>query len=186
MTPDIKINYSSYKNELSLKNKIGRLLWNIFGNIIFKILFLKKFNNFRIALLRFYGATIGSNCYVDSTVKIWAPWNLSMECNSLLAEYVVCYNPGKIILKNQTVVSQYTYLCAASHNVKSSKHELLTKTIIIESQAWVGADAFIFMGVTIGEGAVVGARAAVFKDVEAWSIVGGNPAKFIKKRVING
>ena len=38
------------------------------------------------------------------------------------------------------------------------------------------------MGVTIGEGAVVGARAAVFKDVEPWTVVGGNPAKFIKKR----
>ena len=41
------------------------------------------------------------------------------------------------------------------------------------------------MGVTIGEGAVVAARAAVFKDVEPWTIVGGNPAKPIKKRVIN-
>ena len=41
------------------------------------------------------------------------------------------------------------------------------------------------MGVTIGEGAVVGACAAVFKDVEAWTIVGGNPAKFIKVRQIS-
>lgn len=46
------------------------------------------------------------------------------------------------------------------------------------------ADAFIGMGVTVGEGAVVGARAAVFKDVEPWTVVGGNPAKFIKKRII--
>ena len=40
------------------------------------------------------------------------------------------------------------------------------------------------MGVTIGEGAVVGARAAVFKDVEPWTVVGGNPAKVIKNRII--
>lgn len=39
------------------------------------------------------------------------------------------------------------------------------------------------MGVTIGEGAVVGARAVVFKDVEPWTVVGGNPAKKIKDRV---
>lgn len=185
MESEMEINYSAYKNELSFKNKVGRLLWNICGNIIFKVMFLKKLNGIRIWLLSLYGAKIGSNCYVDSTVKIWAPWNLLMESNSLLAEYVICYNPGQIILKNQTVVSQYTYLCAASHNVSSSKHELLTKPIIVESGAWIGADAFIGMGVTIGEGAVVGARAAVFKNVEPWTIVGGNPAKLIKNRTIN-
>ena len=41
------------------------------------------------------------------------------------------------------------------------------------------------MGVTINQGAVVGARSSVFKDVNAWSIVGGSPAKFLKKREIN-
>jgi len=54
----------------------------------------------------------------------------------------------------------------------------------MEDKSWVAADAFVGMGVTIGEGAVVGARACVFKDVEAWSVVGGNPAKFIKRREI--
>lgn len=54
--------------------------------------------------------------------------------------------------------------------------------IIIEDQAWICADAFIVPGVTVGQGAVVGSRAAVFKDVEPWTVVGGNPAKFIKKR----
>ena len=45
--------------------------------------------------------------------------------------------------------------------------------------------AFIGMGVTVGEGAVVGARASVFKDVTSWTVVGGNPAKYIKDRIIN-
>ena len=62
---------------------------------------------------------------------------------------------------------------------------MITAPILIEDQAWIAADAFVGMGVTIGQGAVVGARAAVFKNVEPWMIVGGNPAKPIKKRVIN-
>lgn len=49
----------------------------------------------------------------------------------------------------------------------------------------MAAEAFIGPGVTIGEGAVVGARGCVFKDVDPWTVVGGNPAKFIKKRIIN-
>ena len=40
------------------------------------------------------------------------------------------------------------------------------------------------MGVTISQGAVVGATASVYKDVEPWTVVGGNPAKFIKNREI--
>jgi len=61
---------------------------------------------------------------------------------------------------------------------------LITSPIVIENQAWICADAFIGPGVTIGKSAVVGARAAAFKDVEPWTVVGGNPAKFIKKREI--
>ena len=62
---------------------------------------------------------------------------------------------------------------------------MITAPIVIEDQAWVGADVFIGMGVTVGQGAVVGARASVYKDVDPWTVVGGNPAKFIKKRTIN-
>ena len=49
---------------------------------------------------------------------------------------------------------------------------------------WIGARAIILPGVTIGEGAVVAAGAVVTKDVEPWAVVGGNPAKFIKMRVL--
>ena len=58
------------------------------------------------------------------------------------------------------------------------------KSLLLESKAWVAAEAFVGPGVTIGEGAVVGARAAVFKNVTPWTVVGGNPAKYIKDRVI--
>ena len=57
--------------------------------------------------------------------------------------------------------------------------------ITIGEQAWVAARAFIAPGVTIGEGAVVGATASVFKDVPPWTIVGGNPARFLRDRVRN-
>ena len=54
--------------------------------------------------------------------------------------------------------------------------------ITIGDGVWLGARAIILPGVTIGEGAVVAAGAVVTKDVEPWAVVGGNPAKFIKKR----
>ncbi|WP_216597614.1 hypothetical protein [Persicobacter sp. CCB-QB2] len=97
---------------------------------------------------------------------------------------VDCYNVALVTIGPHATVSQKTYLCTASHDIMNADNPLITAPIMIEDQAWVGADAFIGMGVKIGQGAVVGARAAVYKDVNSWEVVGGNPARFIKKRII--
>lgn len=81
-------------------------------------------------------------------------------------------------------MSQGSYLCTASHDITDHLNPLITAPIVIEDQAWIGVRAYVGMGVTIGQGAVIGATASVYKDVEAWTIVGGNPAKFIKNRVV--
>ena len=104
--------------------------------------------------------------------------------NSCIGPNTRIYNRGKIIIGDNAVVSQGVYLCTASHDIADPKHSVVIKPIMIENRAWVAADAFVCMGITIGEGAVVGARAAVFKNVEPWTVVGGNPAKVIKKREI--
>jgi putative colanic acid biosynthesis acetyltransferase WcaF len=114
------------------------------------------------------------------------PWNLEMFEYSCLSPEVDCYNVDKIIIGANSTVSQKSYLCAASHDITKSNHPLITAPIYIQDQAWIGAATFIGMGVTIGQGAVVGATASVYKDVEPWTVVGGNPAKFIKNRVVNG
>jgi putative colanic acid biosynthesis acetyltransferase WcaF len=88
------------------------------------------------------------------------------------------------VIGNQVTISQRTYLCTASHDISLASHPQIEKPIVIENRAWVAAEAFVGPGVTIGEGAVVGARGCVFKDVEPWTVVGGNPARFIKKRTI--
>lgn len=56
-----------------------------------------------------------------------------------------------------------------------------TASIKICDNAWIGMNALILKGVTVGEGAIVGAGSVVTKDVEPWTIVAGNPAKFIKR-----
>jgi putative colanic acid biosynthesis acetyltransferase WcaF len=61
---------------------------------------------------------------------------------------------------------------------------LITAPITIGAGAWVCADVFVAPGVTIGEGAVAAARSVVVKDVEPWTIVAGNPARVVKKRVL--
>ena len=93
-----------------------------------------------------------------------------------------CYAVDSITLESYATVSQYSFLCTAGHDYSVPGMPVITAPIRIGPRAWVAADVFIGPGVTVGEGAVVGARASVFRDVEPWSVVGGNPARLIKKR----
>jgi putative colanic acid biosynthesis acetyltransferase WcaF len=60
----------------------------------------------------------------------------------------------------------------------------VTAPIVLNREAWVCAGAYVHLGVTLGEGAVAGARAVVMKDVPAWTVVAGNPARTIKQRIM--
>lgn len=181
---DLKIDLSKYENSLSRKNQTIRLLWTIVWGILAKPLPRSIGSGWKRFLLKLFGAKIHSTAVVYSSVKIYMPCNLIMEEYSCLASNVDCYNVNIVKIGKHSTVSQKAFLCTASHDIYNVKNPLITAPIIIKDQAWVASDAFIGMGVTIGQGAVVGARAAVFKDVSDWTIVGGNPAKVIKKRVI--
>lgn len=177
-----KIDLSKYSHSFSAKNKLGRFLWNFCYWFLFRPFNLSVFRSWRNFILFLFGAQLHKKTNIYATVKIWAPWNLKMGAYATLGPFVDCYNQGKITIGNNTTVSQKVYLCASSHNISDIKNNLILKPIVIEDQVWVAAGAFVGPGVKIKQGAVVGARAAVFKDVEEWSVVGGNPAKFIKKR----
>ncbi len=180
-----RVDLSKYDSSFSLSNKMGRLIWNSFYWLLFRPFISGFFRGWRNRMLRLFGARIESTANVYASVKIWAPWNLEMGAYSTLGPKVDCYNQGNISIGENTTISQKSYLCASSHDISDKRHRLILKPIKIEDQVWIAADAFIGPGVTVGQGAVVGARAAVFKDVEAWTVVGGNPAQFLKNRVIN-
>ena len=181
---ETKIDLSKYENHLGRKHQVIRLLWSITWTLCARWLprsFGKGWKNF---LLRLFGAKIAKTAHVYSTAKIYYPPFLTMGDYSCLAGDVECYNVAPISIGANTTVSQGAYLCTASHDVTDPLNPLITAPIVIEDQAWIGARAYIGMGVTIGQGAVVGATASVYKDVEPWTIVGGNPARFIKRRVV--
>lgn len=180
-----KVDLSRYQNALSTKNQLLRLIWNIVWALLARPLPRSIGNNWKLFLLRIFGAKVHSTAVVYSSAKVFMPWNLAMDEYSCLASGVDCYNVGLIKIGKHSTVSQKAFLCSASHDITKFNHPLLICPIIIEDQVWIGADAFIGPGITIREGAVVGARACVFKDVSAWSVVGGNPAVFIKNRILN-
>lgn len=178
------INLSHYHNALSRKNQIVRLIWTVVWGLFARPLPRSVGSGWKRWLLRLFGAKIASSAIVYSSAKVYYPANLVMDDYSCLASDVDCYNVAPIHIGANTTVSQGAYLCTASHDITDPLNHLITAPILIEDQAWVGAKAFIGMGVTVGQGAVVGATASVYKNVEPWTVVGGNPAKFLKKRII--
>lgn len=173
---------STYSHSFSLKNKISRLIWNFTRLILFRPFASRLFIKWRVLILKCFGAKIDWSTNIYASVKIWAPWNLEIGKNSSLGPKVDCYNQGKITIGSNTIVSQKTYLCASTHDYTQKDFPLILKPITIGDGVWIAADAFIAPGINIENHAVVAARAAVIKDVEKNTIVGGNPAKLIKTR----
>ncbi len=171
-------------NHLGRRHQIARLLWVICWGLFAVWLPRSLGSGWKRLLLKLFGAKISKKAVVYSTAKVYYPANLIMDDYACLASGVDCYNVAPIHIGRFATVSQGAFLCTASHDISSAGHKLITAPVKICDQAWVGAKAYVGMGVTVGEGAVVGATASVYKDVEPWTVVGGNPAKFIKKRVI--
>jgi putative colanic acid biosynthesis acetyltransferase WcaF len=99
---------------------------------------------------------------------------------------VFIYNLGPVTIGRQVTLSLGAKLCAGSHDYTRADMPLLTPPIVIGDQSWICADAFVGPGVTVGEGAVIGARAVAMRDVAPWTVVAGNPAVEVKRREMRG
>ena len=169
------------KINLSAKNKIGRVVWNIVWGV-FGRTSPKLFHPWRSMLLRLFGAKVGVEVHVYPTAKIWAPWNLEIDDRGCIGESVDCYCVDKIRIGAGSTVSQYSFLCSASHDFTDVNLPLVAAPITIGDYVWVTADVFVAPGVEIKDRAVVLARSSVFNDVESGVVVKGNPAKYLRER----
>lgn len=167
----------------SLRNRAGRALWQVVWALLFRPS-PRIFHRWRRMLLRFFGARIGFGAHIHPSVRVWAPWNLTMGEHSCLGPFVDCYNAAEVELGEFCTVSQYSHLCAATHDYTDLRMPVVAKPIRLGAWAWICAGAFIGPGVIVGEGAVVGARSVVTGDIEPWTVVAGNPARVLKARVL--
>lgn len=137
---------------------------------------------FRRWLLRCFGARIGKHVVIRPNVTITYPWKLTIGDYAWVGDKAVLYSLGEIDIGAHTVISQHSYLCAADHDYSQPDFPIRDRKITIGEQAWIAADVFIAPGVTIEEGAVIGARSSVFHDMPARMVCFGAPAKPIKPR----
>lgn len=140
----------------------------------------------RAFLLCCFGARIGRDVHIYNSATIYYPWQLEVGDRAAIGEHVYVYNLGRVTIGRDATISHRAHLCAGTHDFTKADFPLLRPPITIGEQAWICADAFVGPGVSVGDGAIVGAAAVVTKDVPAWTIVAGNPAREIKRREILG
>ena len=181
-SPSLDIAANRQAAKYSRSEMAGRALW-LFGQLLFRFSPQPCFG-WRRFMLRAFGANVGKQVHVYPTTRIFFPWNLAVGDWSAIGEDALIYNLGRVTLGSRVTISHRAHLCAGTHDYTQPNLPLLKPPISIGDEAWVCADAFVGPGVTVGEGAVVGARAVAMKDVGAWTVVAGNPAQVLKKRVI--
>jgi len=160
-------------------NRFRRVIWAFLNSTLFRVCP----NATRNTLLRLFGAKIGRSL-VYRTANVYDPANLIIGDLSCIGPHVELYCKDKITIGNNTVISQWAYVCTASHDITSPVMALKTKPIAIGDGAWVAAHAKILPGITVANNAVIALGSVVTKNISAMTVVGGNPATFIKHRAL--
>jgi putative colanic acid biosynthesis acetyltransferase WcaF len=164
-----------------LRDRALRLVWAMAWGVLARFT-PPQFMPLRRALLRLFGAKIDRKASVRGSAQIWWPANLVMEPYASLGPGTVCYNVAPITIGEHAIVSQRAHLCTGTHDIDDPDFPLRERPIVVGAQAWIAAEAFVGPGVTVGEGAVLGARAVAVRDLDAWTVHAGNPARAVRKR----
>jgi putative colanic acid biosynthesis acetyltransferase WcaF len=165
----------------SLRHRAFRVLWGMTW-LLLASWTPPPFHAWRRLLLRLFGAKIARTARVYGSTSIWYPPNLEMGEHSVLAWRTLCYSMDRVVIEDYATVSQYAHLLAGTHDIDDPNFQLQTRPIKIGKHAWVAASAIVGPGVTVGEGAVLGAGSAAFRRLAPWTVYVGNPARELKKR----
>ena len=122
---------------------------------------------------------IGDYCYLGENSKIWSAQNIYIGDRVLIAHNVNIHDNTSHPMDSKQRHNDYKRIIGLN-KLNTEIFDLTPKSIIIKNDAWIGLNSIILKGVTIGEGAIVGAGSVVTKDVPDYAVVAGNPARIIK------
>jgi len=179
---DLHLAASSQPIETDQPSSFKKRLWCFVQDWLFRPSPQARFMWWRRFLLRLFGAEVGQKVQIMPTVRVVCPWNVSIGDRVWIGNFAELYSLEKIIIEEDAVISQHVYLCTGTHDYNRLDFPLVAKPIKVEKQAWLATRSFIAPGVTIGQGAIVGAQSVVLRDIPPATIYAGNPAIFLKPR----
>lgn len=132
--------------------------------------------------LHLFGIKIGKGCCIHRNCKFFHIGNLTLGNHVVINNGCYLDNRRKIKIGNNVGIAHNTKIYTLGHDINSSQFKTVGKPVVIEDNVFIFSNVLIMPGVTIHEGAIVLSGSVVTKDVASYTIVGGNPAQYIKKR----
>lgn len=120
---------------------------------------------------------IGSNCFIGENTRIWSATSVKIGDRVLISHDVNIHDSNSHSISAASRARHFQQIFSGGHPKYLT--DVPTEKIVIKNDAWIGFGASVLKGVTIGEGAIVGAHSMVTKDVAPYAIVVGNPARVI-------
>lgn len=167
----------------ALSNRLYRLAWGVTWLLLARWT-PPQLRAWRRLLLRLFGAEVARTTNVYGSARIWSPANLVIGDHAAIGPGAILYSMARITIGPHAIISQRAHLCAGTHDIEDAAFQLHARPITIGARAWVAAEAFVGPGVTVGEGAVLGARGCAMRDLAPWTVFGGNPAGVLRERRI--
>lgn len=113
-----------------ITNIVMRMIWGLTWLLFFRPS-PRPAHAWRCLLLKLFGAKLGRRVHPYPSAKIWAPWNLIMGDDSCLADNVDCYCVERIIIGARSTISQYSFLCTASHDYEQKNLPLWSPQLLL-------------------------------------------------------
>lgn len=184
-TSKAQTNLSGYDNSWYKPGSFFKQISWYFAGRLFINTYLPYPMKLKILVLRAFGAEIGDNVTIKPKVNIKYPWFLKVGRQTWIGEKVWIDNLTMVTLGTNVCLSQGSYILTGNHDYTSVKFDLITKPVVIEDGAWIGAQAVVGPGVVVGSHAVLAVKSVATRNLDPYSVYQGNPAQFIKKRNIN-
>jgi putative colanic acid biosynthesis acetyltransferase WcaF len=165
-------------------SKPKMLLW-YFVNLIFFTSRWLPVSAIKVALLRIFGAQVGSGVVIKPAVNIKYPWRLKIGNHVWIGEQVWIDNLENVEIGHHVCISQGAMLLCGNHNYKKSSFDLMVGKIILEEGVWIGAQTVVCPGVVCKTHSILTVGSVATSELKAYTIYQGNPAKAIKERVIS-
>ena len=169
---------------------LGRAVWYVTFHGVYglvKYLPLLTGDVARYLVLKLFLKRISGWVWFRDNVTVWFPEGVSIGAGSMVGENCFLDGYGGLTIGRNVMVAHSASIISEDHGFASRRVPIRRQPktrgpIVIADDVWIGCGARILKGVTIGEGAIVAAGAVVTRDVPAFSIVGGVPARVIGTR----
>jgi len=163
--------------------KLKQSLW-YFANLLFVKGRCLPVSSLKVVVLRAFGAKIGKSVNLKPGVNIKYPWRLKIGNYVWLGEGVWVDNLADVTIEDNVCISQGAMLLCGNHNYKKPTFDLKVGDITLKEGCWIGAQSTVCPGVSVGEYAILSVGSVATKDLEEKGIYQGNPAVWVRVRVI--